>query len=266
MPKNIAINPAFAGRERAALQQLQRANAVLLAQYVSNPIRDTTQQLAPQLALLKQEKAALVQQIVRKIQEVAELTQAAAAAAARADEAAGKAAVWSLVGASMAAVIAVVVAIVVSVYSFGAALGPLAGALAGASSFVGNAASAPINHPLAGEFSSILKALAAAVSNFSRERERDTRAAIAKLFAELDCALVRLKRLPGLIADLKGSCQGDPGAASDTGEALRQSLSAYSAILQSIPLDDMNTGPIVSNLNLLQMSLANALRALVPKR
>ncbi len=260
------MNPAFAAQERAALQQLQRANALLLAQHVPNATRETTQQLAPQLALLKQEKAALAQQIVRKIEEVAALTQAAAAAAARADEAAGKAAVWLIVGANMAAVAAVVVAIVVSVFSFGAGIGALAGALAAASSFAGTAASAPINHPLAGEFSSILKALAAAVSNFSRERERDTQAAITKLFAELDRALVRLKRLPGLIADLKGSCQGDPRAASDTGEALRQSLGAYSAILQSVPLEDMNTGPIVSNLNFLQMSLANALRALVPKR
>lgn len=263
MPEKNMINPAFAAQERTALQQLQQANALLLAQRVPNPARETIPQ---QLALLKQEKAALVQQIVRKIQQVAGMTQAAASSAARAGEAAEKAAAWSIVGAIIVGVIAVVVAIIVSVFSFGAGIGAMAAALAAASAFAGTAATAPASHPLAGEFSSILKALAAAVNNFSRERERDTRAAITKLFAELDRALARLERLPGPIANLKGCCQGDPKAAFDTGEALRQSLSTYSAILQRVPLEDMDTRPLVSNLSSFQMNLGNALRALVPKR
>lgn len=256
-------NPVFAAQERAALQQLQQANSSLLAQRLPNLTREP---MPAQLMLLKHEKAALVQQIARKIQHVAVLTQTTAAAASKAGEAAEKAAVWSIVGSIMIAVIAIVVAIVVSVFSFGAGTGTMAAALAAASAFVGTAVAAPISHPLAGEFSSILKALAEAANHFSREREQDTRAAIAKLFAELDRALLRLERLPGRISNLRGCCHGDPRAASEAGEALRQSLSAYSAILQRVPLADMDTRPIVSNLNSLQMGLANVLRTLLPKR
>ncbi len=263
MPEKNMPNPAFAAQERTALQQLQQANALLLAQRVPNPARET---IPPQLTLLKQEKAALVQQIVRKFQQIAALTQATAASAARAEEAAEKAAVWAIVGSIIVAVLVIVVAIVVSVFSFGAGIGAMAAALAAASAFVEAAVAAPVSHPLAAEFSSILKALAAAVNNFSHERKRDTRAAITKLFAELDRGLTRLEQLPGPIARLKGCCQGDPQAAFATCETLRQSLKAYSAILQRVPLEDMDTRPLVSNLNSLQMNLANALRALAPKR
>lgn len=263
MPETRSINPVFAAQERTALQKLQQANASLVAHQVPSPARGST---AAQLGLLKQEKAALVQQIARKLQEIAELTRATAEAAARADEAAGKAATWSIVGSIVVTVVAVVAALVASVSTFGAGISALAAALTAASAFVRSAAVAPINHPLAGEFSSILAALAEAASRFSREREGDTRAAIARLLAEIDRALSRLQRLPIPIAHLKGGCQGDPRAASDTGEALRQSLSAYSALLQRVPPEDMDTRSIVSNLSSLQLSLANSLRTLTPKR
>jgi uncharacterized protein YukE len=252
------MNPAFAAQERAALQQVRQANSVMLAQPVPTPAR---QSVAQHLTLLKQEKAALVAKITQQLQRVTSLTHAFAAATAKAEEAAEKSKTWSIIGAVVAAVVAIVVAVVVTVFSFGAAAPAMAAALAGMSTFASTAAAAPIRHPLAGEFSSILAALAAAVNNFSRERQQDMRAAVAKLMDEIDRTLTRLERLPGPVGNLKGCCQGDPRAAFDTYEALRQSLTSYAAILQRVPREDMDTRPIIANVSTLQASLAKTLKA-----
>jgi hypothetical protein len=252
---------SFASQERAAFEPLNLAVSAILAEPV---VRSGGEQSTSPSAFSPSERAELLRRMVATEEKTVALIKAYASGAARSGDAARKAAAWGITGTIMTSIVVVIIAIIVTVFTYGSSsLGAAAAALEAQLAFLSVAARA--GHPLAGELAAILKQLAAALSDFSRERERDHRAAVTQVLAEVDGTMTGLERLPGRAASIPGSCQGDPRAVFEGCSALDAALARFDVVLQQLPRRDADAVSLISAVATVRRTLADSIPTLALK-
>ena len=250
----------LAAQERAAFEPLRRAVSAILAEPV---VRPGGEQSSSPSAFSPLERAELMRRIVSTEEKTISLIKAYASAAARSEDAARKAAAWGITGTLMTSIVLVIVAIVVTVFTYGSSLGASVAALEAQVVFLGVAARA--GHPLAGELAAILKQLATALTEFSRQRERDHRAAVARVLAEVDRAVTSLEGLPARAASIPGRCEGDPRAVFEACSSLDAAIGGFDAVLRQVPPRDVDTTALILAVATVRRTLADSIPTLALK-
>jgi hypothetical protein len=251
---------SFAAQERAALEALPRAVSTILAEPVVRPAAEQSPQPSP---FSPAERSELMRRIVSTEEKASALIKAYVSTAARSGEAARKAAAWGIVSTIVMAILLAMVPVVVTVWTSGSAMVGIAGVISQLSSFLTGAAGA--GHPLAGELAAILKQMATALGDFSRERERDSRAAVTRLLDEVDRAVTGLERLPARVATITGPCQGDRGAVFEACSSLEGAIARFDGVLRQVPPRELDTTSLIAALGTVGRTLADSVPTIALK-